>query len=84
MSHTHVHMYYVLKCEYIETIYTNCMRLETHYDGPNYMLCDSIEEYLRFEQHRSNVAQRVTKEDLSYENQYYGNIIQLNRMNVVN
>jgi len=70
----------MLKCMYIDTVYMNVMRIYSDYEGPNYLICDSIEEYLRFEHHRSNVAQRVKEEDLSIEHRYYGETIQLNRI----
>jgi hypothetical protein len=47
------------------------------YEGPNYLMCDGIEEYLRFEQHCSSVAQRVKEED-TIESKYYGEMISLN------
>jgi hypothetical protein len=70
----------MLKCMYIDVAYLNVMRIDTHHEGPNYLMCDSIEEYLRFEQHRSYLAQRVTEEDLSVEARYYGNVVQLHRI----
>jgi hypothetical protein len=72
----------MLKCVFVDTVYMNCMRIYSDYDGPNYLVCDSIEEYIRFEQHRSNVAQRVQEEDLKVEKIYYGNIISLHRLSV--
>ncbi len=45
-------------------------------------MCDDIEEYLRFEQHRSSVAQQVQEEDMSVENWYYGEMISLQRITV--
>ena len=70
----------VLKCVFIDTIYMNVMRMESEYEGPDYLVCDSIEEYIRFEQHHLNLTHKVREEDMKVENQYYCNIIQLNRM----
>ncbi len=61
----------------------NVMRINSEYEGPNYLICDSIEEYLRFEQHRSSVAQRIKEEDMSIENRYYGETVCRNRVNTV-
>jgi hypothetical protein len=58
--------YHLLKCMFIDTVYMNVMRVDT----PNYLICDDIEEYLRFEQHRSSVVQQVREEDMSIENRY--------------
>jgi hypothetical protein len=49
----------VLKCMFVDTVYMNVMRINSEYEGPNYLVCDSIEEYLRFEQHRSCLVSRV-------------------------
>jgi hypothetical protein len=70
----------MLKCMFVDTVYMNVMRINSEYEGPNYLVCDSIEEYLRFEQHRSCLVSRVNAEDISIENQYYGETVCLNRM----
>ncbi len=70
----------MLKCVFVDTVYMNVMHINTQYEGPNYLVCDSIEEYLRFEQHRSCLVSRVNEEDLSIENQYYGGTVCLNKM----
>jgi hypothetical protein len=57
---------------FVDTVYMNVMRINTEYEGLNYLVCDSIEEYWRFEQHRSCLVSRVNEEDMSIENQYYG------------
>lgn len=72
----------MLKCMFVDTIYMNVMRVDTAYEGPNYLVCDDIEEYLRFEQHRSSVVQRIQEEELSVENRYYGEMISLQRVTV--
>jgi hypothetical protein len=55
----------MLNYVHVDVVYTNCMRVDTCYDGPNYLVCDSIEEYVRYEQHRSNIAQQVSETILS-------------------
>ncbi len=42
-------------CMFVDTVYTDVLRIDTTYEGSNYLLCDSIEEHLRFEQHRSDL-----------------------------
>jgi hypothetical protein len=54
------------------------MRVDTCYDGPNYLVCGSIEEYVRYEQHRSNVTQQVLDEDMKGEKREYGNMVTVN------
>jgi hypothetical protein len=73
----------VLKCVFVDTVYMNVMRMNTEYEGLNYLVCDSIEEYLRFEQHRSCLVSRVNEEEMSIKNQYYGETVCLNRMFIV-
>jgi hypothetical protein len=58
----------------------NVMWMESEYEGPDYLVCDSIEECMWFEQHHLNVMHRVRQEDLAVENREYGNILLLNRM----
>jgi hypothetical protein len=77
---SHVPHLLLLKCVFVDTVYMNVMRINTQYEGPNYLVCDSIEEYLRFEQHRSCLVARVNEEDMSIENQYYGETVCLNKM----
>ncbi len=64
---------------FIDTVYMNVMWINTEYEGLNYLVCDSIEEYLRFEQHRLCLVSRVNEEDMSIENLYYGETVCLNR-----
>jgi hypothetical protein len=74
----------MLKSVFIDTVYMNVMQLESEFEGPDYMLCDSIEDYMKYEQHRSCIINRVQEEDLSIENRYYKNVTMLYRMNIVN
>lgn len=62
----------------MDAIHINCMRVDTCYDGPNYLVCGSIEEYVRYEQHRSNVTQQVLDEDMKGEKREYGNMVTVN------
>ncbi len=43
-------------------------------------MCDTIEDFIKYEQHRLNIISQVTSEDMKSENKYYGNVIVLNRM----
>ncbi len=65
---------------FVDTVYMNVMQINTEHEGPNYLVCDSIEEYLRFEQHRSCLVSRVNEEVMNIKNQYYGETLCLNRM----
>ncbi len=67
----------MLKCVFVDTVYMNVMRINTEYEGPNYLVCDSFK--LRFEQHRSCLVSRVNEEDMSIENRYYGETVCLNK-----
>jgi hypothetical protein len=67
-----------LKYIHVDAIHINCMRVDTCYDGPNYLVCGSIEEYVRYEQHRSNVTQQVLDEDMKGEKREYGNMVTVN------
>jgi hypothetical protein len=62
----------------------NVMGLESESEGPDYMLCESIEDDVKYEQHHSCIIDKVQEGDLSVENRYYKNITMLCRMNVVN
>ena len=67
----------------VDTVYLNVMKLDSESLGPEYLLCDDIDEYVKFEQHRSNVVHRVTQEDLSIENREYGHVLQLKRLHMI-
>jgi hypothetical protein len=74
----------MLKTVFIDTVYMNVMQLESESEGPDYMVCESIEDYMKYEQHRSCLVNRVQEEDLSVENRHYKNVMMLYRMNIVN
>ena len=67
----------LLKTMLVDTVYLNVMKVESESIGPEYLLCNDIDEYIKFEQHRLNVVHRVTQEDLSIENREYGHVLQL-------
>ncbi len=71
----------MLKTRLVDLVNLNCMRISTHEDVMCIM-CDTIEDYIRYEQHSLNVVNQVQTEDMKSENKYYGNVIQLNRLNV--
>jgi hypothetical protein len=54
---------HLLKLVFADLVYTNCMRVDKYVIGPNYMICDSVEEYMCYEQHHSN----VNAEDMNLE-----------------
>jgi hypothetical protein len=61
------HELLMLKCMFVDSVYMNVMRINSEYEGLNYLVCDSIEEYLRFEQHCLCLVSRVNEEDMSEE-----------------
>jgi stage V sporulation protein SpoVS len=71
----------MLKSRLIDIVNLNCMRIPSHEEAMC-VVCDTIEEYIRYEQHRLNVVNQITTEDMKAENKYYGNVIQLNHMSV--
>ena len=71
----------LLKTRLVDLVNLNCMRIPTHEDVVC-VVCDTIEDYIRYEQHHLNVVNQVQTEDMKSENKYYGNVIQLNRMSV--
>jgi hypothetical protein len=41
-----IHSQELLNYVHVNVVYTNCMRVYTCCDGPSYLVCGSIEEYL--------------------------------------
>jgi hypothetical protein len=72
----------LLKSVFIDTIYMNVMRIESEYEGPDYMLCDDIDECVKVELHPLNIVHRVIEEDLAVENWSCCKVVLLNRMNI--
>ena len=60
---------------YVDFVSVKCMRLEAYDERPKYVLCGNIDEYLRYEQHRSDLAQCVKENNIKVENEYYGNVL---------
>ena len=58
----------------MDLVYCNCMRVYTNNNGQCVTSSD-IDEYLASEQHRLNVVNQVTMEDMKVENRYYGNTV---------
>ena len=73
----------MLKYEFIDTIYGNCMKIEVAEVELNHITCGSVEDYMGYEQHRLNVVSQVTMEDMKFENKYYGNVILTDRTPLV-
>jgi hypothetical protein len=65
----------MLKCVFVDTIYMNVMQVESESKDCDYLLCEDIEDYVKYEQHGLCIINKVTEEDLSYENSGYKNII---------
>jgi hypothetical protein len=61
----------MLKYEFIDLVYCNCMRICTNNDG-QCMTVSDIDAYMGSEQHRLNVVNQVIMEDMKVENRYYG------------
>ena len=64
----------MLKYEFVDLVYCNCMHVYTNNDGKCVTSSD-IDEYLASEQHRLNIVNQVTMEDMKMENQYYCNLL---------
>ena len=69
-----------MKTRLINVVDLNCMIVETHDDDVCCLMCVTIEEYIKYEQHRLNIVSQVKAEDMKVENKYYGNIVVLYRM----
>ena len=69
----------MLKYEFVDLVYCNCMRIYTNTDG-QCMTSGDMDEYLGSEQHSLNVVNQVTMEDMKMENQYYGNNVTTERV----
>lgn len=70
----------MLKTRLVDVVNINCMRVNTNDDDVKCLVCDTIEDYVRYEQHRLNVINEVVAVDMKTENKYYGNVIEINRM----
>jgi hypothetical protein len=52
-------------------LYLNSMRVDTYIEGPNYRVGSDVDDYIRYEHHRSSIAQQVRAEDMKCENRHY-------------
>ena len=57
----------MLKYEFVDLVYCNCMCIYANTDG-QCMMSGDIDEYLGSEQHCLNVVNQVTMEDMKTEN----------------
>ena len=65
---------------FIDVVNMNCMRVESEFDGYDSVICDSVEEYLQYEQHHLNVVHQLCDEDMKVEKRLYGKVVLLRRM----
>jgi len=70
----------VLRNRLVDLVNLNCMKIPTVSCDVECLMCDTIEDFIKYEQHRLNIISQVTSEDMKSENKYYGNVIVLNRM----
>ena len=69
----------MLKTRLIDLVNLNCMIVETDEDV-TCLMCDTIDDYIKYEQHRLNLVSQVKAEDMKTEKRYYGNVILLKRL----
>jgi hypothetical protein len=74
----------MLKVKYLDCIYNNVMKIDSNTNGNDYIICSTIEDFLASEQHRLNLVSQTTLEDMKVEKRYYGQVISINRMNIIN
>ena len=53
------------------------MRVTSAPGGPTEFVCSDIDDFLKFERHRSLVCQETQERDLKVEKKNYGNVIVL-------
>ena len=70
----------MLKTRFIDLVNLNCMMIETYQDDVKCHVCETVNDYSKYEQHHLNVVSQVRAEDMKVENKYYGNVILLNRL----
>ena len=68
------------KTKLVDLVNLNCMIVYADDTDDQCLVCDTIDDYLKYEQHRLNIVNQVKAEDMKEENKYYGNVIVLNRM----
>ena len=69
----------VLKYGYLDLVYCNCMRIPMQNDNV-YVVCSSIEDYVKYDQHRSQLVSQITAEDMKAEKRMYSDIVVCNRI----
>lgn len=73
----------MLKYGHVTVSNINCMRVVIDKDRESkWIVCNDIDDYVRYEQHRLNIVAQVTAQDMKAEKQYYGNVIVLDSMYV--
>jgi hypothetical protein len=70
----------LLKTRFVDLVNLKCMMIETYENDVKCLVCETIDDYIKYEQHRLNVISQVRAEDVKVENKYYGNAILLNRL----
>ena len=71
----------MLKYGFLDLVYCNCMCVPMD-DDNKYIVCSSIEDYIQYDQHRSNLVMQVQEEDLKSQKDMYGTVIVCNRLKV--
>ena len=69
-----------MEMRFIDVVNLNSMIVTAYSGDIRYLMCNTIEEYIKSEQHRLNIMSQIITEDMKTENTYYGNVVSLNRM----
>ena len=69
-----------MEMRFIDVVNLNSMIVKAYSGDIRYLMCNTIEEYIKSEQHRLNIMSQIITEDMKTENTYYGNVVSLNRM----
>ena len=64
----------------VDLVNLNCMKIPAVSNDVECLICDTIEDYIKYEQHCLNIISQITSEDMKSENKYYGNVIVLKRI----
>ncbi len=70
----------MLRNRLIDLVNLNCMKIPMELNDVECLMCDTIEDYIKYEQHSLNIISQITRKDMKSVNEYYGNVIMLNRM----
>jgi hypothetical protein len=59
----------LLKYRLVDLVNVNCMIAETHKDDVTCLMCDTVDDYMKYEQNRLNVVNQVkaASESRGYE-----------------